>query len=92
MPVITIPEGTVEIARLTTRTGRVLIIAYADTDGTYGYRAEGACGTGHTLRTIVQRLNDVLREWPGGKTATFTAIASLFGNEPVGRSTIGRWG
>jgi len=79
---ITIPETAVEIARLTTRTGRVLMIAYCAADGTYGYRGDGCWGSGQPLARIAAALNEA-RDWPGGKTATFTATAGLFAGDPA---------
>jgi hypothetical protein len=56
------------------------MIAYCATDGTYGYRGDGAGGSGQTLRDVCARLNDA-REWPGGKTAVLTGIKALFDTE-----------
>jgi hypothetical protein len=66
-----------EIAKLTTRTGRVLMIAYADADGTYSYRGEGCGGFSLTRADIARRFDDA-REWPGGKTAKLEYLDGLF--------------
>lgn len=85
-PILDDPDGRqkVEIARLTTRRGKILMIIYGYGDGTFGYTGEGCGGSGFSLEQATARLNDA-REWPGGKTAVFLADTRFFGPRLEGK-------
>lgn len=74
---IEIPDGAIEILRVTARSGRVMFRGYVQFPGeTFGYQAEGAMGSRlPAFRDILDRALDC-KEWPGGKTAEIRGHAA----------------
>ena len=74
---IEIPDQAIEVLRVTARSGRVMFRGYVQFPGeTFGYRAEGAGGSGlPAFRDLLRRALDV-KEWPGGKTAEIRGVSA----------------